>query len=108
MWLKEHEKKKEPEATSVASRRRYPCSNNKSEWKLDSSAIARGNSTATRNIQAPKERAGRQDGQRTREAFYRASPLVELSGTLIALTAFCAPRDFWRTGERTEQKELEK
>lgn len=32
-----------------------------------------------------------QDGQRTRKAFYRASFLAQLSGTLIALTAFCAP-----------------
>lgn len=30
-----------------------PCSNNKSEWKLDSVAIARGNSSAGRNIPAP-------------------------------------------------------
>ncbi|KOX81191.1 hypothetical protein WN51_00098 [Melipona quadrifasciata] len=33
---------------------RYPCSNNKSEWKLDSGAIARGNSSTSRNIPAPK------------------------------------------------------
>lgn len=38
-----------------------------------------------------RKREGRQ--QRTRKAFYRASPLAELSETLIALTAFCASRD---------------
>lgn len=43
-------------------------------------------------------------GERTRKAFYRASPLAELSGTLIALTAFCASRDSDGRDERTEQR----
>lgn len=47
---------------------------------------------------------GEQNEQRTRKAFYRASPLAELSGTLIALTAFCASRDSWRTDGRTNER----
>lgn len=97
----------------------HSCSNNKPEWKLDSGAIARGNSSAGRNIPAlappplfpnhpqlprtgngrsrKKKRKWRRDPGQKELARLSIAPLslslAELSGTLIALTAFCAPRD---------------